>query len=95
MLSFGAEAFVLQFAVQKLKIKIYRTVILPVVSYGSETWSLTLREELRLRVFEEGALSRIFGPKRDEVKREWRKLDNEELYHLYCSPNMGRVIKPR
>ena len=63
--------------------------------YGSETWSLTLREESRLRVFEKRALRRIFGPKRDDVTREWRKLHNEELNDLYCSPNIVRVIKWR
>ena len=62
-----------------IKIKIYRTVILCVVLYGCETWSLTLREERRLRVFENRVLGRIFGPKRDEVTGEWRKLHNEEL----------------
>jgi len=64
---------------KNLKIEIYRTIILPVVLYGCETWSLTLREELRVRVFENGVLRRIFRPKRDEVRREWRKLHNEEL----------------
>jgi hypothetical protein len=63
-----------------LKIKIYRTIILPVVLYGCETWLLTLREECRLRVFENKVLRRIFGPKRDEVTREWRTLYSEELY---------------
>jgi hypothetical protein len=67
---------------------------LPVVLYGGETWSLTLREERRLRVFENGVL-RIFGPKRDEVTGEWRKLHNEELNNLYSSPNIVRVIKLR
>jgi len=76
-----------------LKIKIYRTIILPVVLYGCETWSLTLREERRLRVFENRVSRRIFGPKRDEVTRGWRKLHNEELNDLYCSPNIVRVIK--
>ena len=75
-----------------LKIKIYRTIILPVVLYGRETWSLTLTEECRLRVFE-NRLLRIFGPKGDEVTREWRKLSNEELNDLYPSPNVVRVIK--
>jgi len=78
-----------------LKIKIYRIIILPVVMYGCETWSLTLREECRLRVFENRMLRRIFGPKRDEVTREWRKLHNEELNVLYPSPNIVRVIKSR
>ena len=74
MLTFGAESFVFRFAIQNLKIKIYRTIILPVVLYGCETWSLTLREERRLRVFENRVLRRIFGPRRDTVKGEWRKL---------------------
>jgi len=77
------------------KIKIYRTVILPVVLYGCETWSLTLREERRLSVFENRVLRGIFGAKRYEVTGEWRKLHNEELNDLYCSPNIVRVIKWR
>ena len=80
---------------KNLKIKIYRTIILPVVLYGFETWSLTFREEHRLRVFENRMLRRIFGPKRDGVTGEWRKLHNEELNDLYCSPNIVRVIKSR
>ena len=64
---------------KNLKIKIYRTIILPVVLYGCETWSLTMREERRMRVFENRVLRRIFGPRRDEVKGKWRKLHNEEL----------------
>ena len=75
--------------------KIYRTIILPVVLYGCETWSLTMREERRLRVFENRVLRRIFGPKRDGVTGEWRKLHNEELNSLYSSPNIVRVIKSR
>ena len=75
--------------------KIYRTIILPVVLYGRETWSLTLREEHRLRVFENRVLRRIFGPKRDGVTGEWRKLHNEELNDLYSSFNIVRVIKLR
>ena len=76
-----------------LKIKIYRNIILPVVLYGCETWSLTLREERRLRVFDNKVLRRIFGPRRDEVTGEWRRLHNEELIDLYCSLNIVRVIK--
>jgi hypothetical protein len=79
---------------KNLKIKIYRTIILPVVLYGCETWSLTL-EERRLRVFENRVLRRIFGPKRDKVTGEWKKLHSEELDDLYCSPNIVRVIKSR
>jgi len=77
---------------QNIKSKTYKTIILPVV-YGCETWSLTLREKRRLRVFEERVLRRIFGPKRDEVTGEWRKLHNEELNDLCCSPNTVRIIK--
>jgi len=66
---------------------------LPVVLYGCETWSLTLREEHRLRVFENRVLRKVFGPKRDEVTWKWRKLHNEELYGLHSSPHIIRVIK--
>jgi len=80
-------AIITQFFIQKLskilKIKIYRNIILPVVSYGYATWSLTLREKSRLRVFKNRMLRRIFGPKRDEVTGEWSKLRNEELSVLY------------
>ena len=68
---------------KNLKLKIYRTIILPVVLCGCKTWSRTLREERRLRVFENRVLRRIFGPKREEVTGEWRKLHNEELNDLY------------
>ena len=95
MLLFGTESFVFHFAIQKLKIKIFRTIILHVVLYGCETWSLTLREERRLRVFENRVLRRVFGPKRDEVTGEWRKLHNEELSDLYSLPNIVRVVKSR
>jgi hypothetical protein len=76
-----------------VKVKIHKTIILPVVLYGCETWSLTLREEHRLRVFENRALRRIFGPKRDEVKGEWRKLHRGELHNLYSSSNIIGQIK--
>ena len=78
-----------------LKIKIYRTIILPFVLHECETWSPTLREERRLRMFENRVLRKIFGPKRDEVTGEWRKLHNEELNNLYSSPNIVWVIKSR
>ena len=80
---------------KNLKIKIHRTIILHVVLYGHGIWSLTLREELRLRVSENMVLRRIFGPRRDEVTREWRKLHIEEFNDLYSSPNIIRVIKSR
>ena len=70
-----------------IKIKIYRTIILSVVLYGCETWSLTLREERRLRVSENRVLRRVFGPKREEVTGEWKKLYNKELNDLYLSPS--------
>jgi hypothetical protein len=76
------------------KIKIHKTVILPVVLYGCETWSLTSGEEHRLRVFENRVLRRIFGPKREE-DGSWRKLHIDELHCLYFSPNIVRVIKSR
>jgi hypothetical protein len=77
---------------KNVKIIIYKTIILPMVLYGCETWSLTLREEHRLGVFENRVLRRIFGPKRDEVTSEWRKLHNEELRDLYSSPSIIRII---
>ena len=80
------------FLSKNLKIKRYRTIILPVVLYGCETCSLTLREERRLRVFENRML-RIFGPKRDEVTGEWRKLHKEELNDLCCSHSIVQMIK--
>jgi hypothetical protein len=78
---------------KNIKNKIHRIIILPVVLYGCETWSLTLREEHRRSVFENRVLRGVFGPKRDEVTGEWRRLHNEELYYLYSSPNIIRVIK--
>ena len=92
MLPLGAEPFVFQFAIQKFK---DQDVILPVILYGCETWSLTLREEHRLRVFENRVLRSIFGPKRDVVTGEWRKLHNEDLNDLYSSPNIKSRRKDR
>jgi hypothetical protein len=84
-----------RFLSKNTKITVYRTIILPVVLYGCETWSLTPREEQRLRVFENRVLRRIIGPKKDEATGEWIKLHNEELNDLYSSPNSIRVIKSR
>ena len=78
---------------KNLKIKIYRTIILPVVLYGCETWSFTLREERKLRVFENMVLRRIFGPRRDEVTGKWRRLHNKELSDFFSSTNIVLVIK--
>jgi hypothetical protein len=80
---------------EKVKVKIYKTIIPPVVLYGCETWSLTSREEHRLRCFENRILRRIFGPKRDEVMGEWRKLHNGELHNVYSSPDIIMQIKSR
>jgi hypothetical protein len=76
----------------KKNIEIYRTIIMPVPLLGRKTWTITLREKRRLRVFENRTMRNIFGPKRDEVTRKWRKLDNEELNVLYSSPNIVREI---
>jgi hypothetical protein len=81
---------------RKVKVKIYKTIILPVVLYGCETLSVMLREEHRLRVFENRVLRRIFGPKRDEVTGEWSKLHSEELHNLYSSPmSLGKSRRMR
>jgi hypothetical protein len=80
---------------RNVKVKIHKTIIRPVVLYGCETWSITLREEHRLRVCENRVLRRVFGPKRDEVTGEWRKLHNGELHNLYSSPNIITQIKSR
>jgi hypothetical protein len=78
---------------KNVKIRIYRTIILPVVLYGCKTWSLTVREKHKLRVFENRVLKRIFGPKRNEVTGDWRELHNEELRNLYSSASI--IIKSR
>jgi hypothetical protein len=80
---------------KNVKIEIYKTIILPVVLYGCETWSLILREEHKLRVFENRVLRRIFGPKRDGVTGGWRKLHNEMLHDLYSSPRIIRIVRLR
>jgi hypothetical protein len=80
---------------RNVKVKIYKTIILPVVLYGCETWSFTLREDHRPRVFQNRVLRRIFGPKSDEVTGEWRKLHNEELHNLYSSPDIIRQVKAK
>jgi hypothetical protein len=86
--------FVFPCHIKYLKIKIYKTVILPVVLYGCETWFLNLREEHRLKVFENRVLRMIFGPKRD-VDGSWRRSHNDDLHSLYSSPNIVKVIKSR
>ena len=77
---------------KKLKVKTYKTIVLPVVLYGCKTWSLTLREEHRLRVFENKVHRKIFGAKKDEITCDWRKLHNAELHALYSSPNIIIII---
>ena len=91
MLSFGAEYF-LSSLLSKNR-KVHKIIISSVVLHGCETWSLTLMEKRRLRVDGNRVLRGIFGTKRDEIIGEWRKLHNEELNDLYCSPNIFRVIK--
>ena len=80
---------------KKFKVKTYKTIILPVVLYGFETLSLTLREKHRLWVFENKVLRKIFGAKKDEITGDWRKLHNAELHGLYSSPNIFRSLKSR
>jgi hypothetical protein len=95
LLPFGPESSVLPPLSRNLKVKIYKTVILPVVLYGCETWSLISREQHRLWVFQNRMLRRIFGPKRDEVTGQRKKLHNGELHNLYSSPDIIRQIKSR
>jgi hypothetical protein len=78
---------------RNIKIKTYKTIILPFVLYGCETWSVTLRDKHRVRVFENRVLRRIFGPKRDAVTGKCRKLHNQKLHNFYSSPNIIRQIK--
>jgi hypothetical protein len=80
---------------KNIEVRIYKTIISPVVLYGCETWSLTLREEHRLGWFVNRLLRRIFGPKRDEVTGGWRTLHNEKLHNLYSSPSIIRIIISR
>jgi hypothetical protein len=94
-LPFSLEPSVFSSAVKNLETRIYKTIILPVVLYGCETWSLTLREGQRLRVLENMVLRKIFGLKKDEVTGGWRELHNKELHDLYSSPSIIRIIKPR
>jgi hypothetical protein len=93
MLPFGPGAFDLSPDVKNGKVRTYKTIILLVVLYGCETWSLTVREEYKLRVFENRVLRRIFGQKRDGVTGGWRKLHNEVLHNLYCLSSIIRIIK--
>ena len=90
-----ASCFVFQFAIQKYKDQETQNYNFVCCLHGCETWSLNLREEPSLRLFKNKVLTRIIGPKRDEVTGEWRKLHNVELNDLYCSPNIVRVIKSR
>ena len=78
-----------------IKIKVYWTKILTVTLYGCETWSLILRKKHGLKLFEKRVLRKIFVPKKEDLTGEWRRLHNEELHDLYCSPNISQVIKVR
>jgi hypothetical protein len=95
LLSFSAEHFSYKKKKKNIKFKVYRNIKLPVICYECETLSFTLREERRLRMFENCLLRRIFEPNRDTVTAEWRQLHDEELTDLYSSPNIPRVIKSR
>jgi hypothetical protein len=90
LLTFRVESFALQFAIQKYKVAINRTVILHDVLYGCETLFLTISEEHKLRVFENRVLRKIFGPKKYEVSSEWKRLHNDEVYDLHFSPKWQR-----
>jgi hypothetical protein len=93
---FPSQPSVLALLSRNVKVKLFKTIILPVVLYGSKTWPITLREQHhRLRVFENRVLRGIFGPKRDEVTGDWRELHRGELHDLYSSPDIIRMIKSR
>jgi len=95
VLLFSADPLSSRLLFKNLKIKIYRIIILSVVLYGCETWSLILREEMKLRMIENKIFRRIFGPRRVELTGHWSRLHNEGLNDLYSSPNIVRVIKSR
>jgi hypothetical protein len=93
--TFLPRIFIVLFAIEELKIETYTTITLPFVLYGCETWSIILREKRRFRVFENRVLRKIFGSKMEEVREYWRRLHNEELYDLYSSPYIIRLINLR
>jgi hypothetical protein len=93
LLSFGAESFVFKSAIEQHKYQGIQKYNLAYFLQGHETWSLTLREEHKRRVFENRVLREILGPKRDETTWEWSRLHNKKPYDLYCSPNIFQVIK--
>jgi hypothetical protein len=93
LLHFCSESLSSRLFSKILKVKMYRTIILPVVLYGCDTWSVILREEQRLREFENRVLRRIFGRKKGEMAGDWRRLHNEELHNFYASPNIIRLMK--
>ena len=95
MLLFNCENFIVPLLSKKLKVNMYKTIVLPVALYACDTWSFTLREEHRLRMYANKVLRKFFGAKRDEITGEWRKLHNAELHALYCSPNIIRSLKSR
>jgi hypothetical protein len=95
LLPFSPELLSSHLLSKNVKIVIYKNIILPVVLYMCETWSLILREEHKMRVFEDRALRRIFGPKRVEVTGGWGKLHIEELHNLYSPPSITRMMKSR
>ena len=93
MLLFTCENFIVPLLSKELKVNTYKTIVLPIALYDCDTWSFTLREEHRLRVYANKVLRKIFGAKRDEITGERRKLHNSELYALYSSPNIIRSLK--